>query len=56
MNMPTMQIDDLCDESLLLTTQNDIDLCDRLENFETLSRNRILRFDFVSTHILVNSW
>ena len=30
MNMSTMQIDDLCDESLLLTTQNDIDLCDRL--------------------------
>ena len=44
MNMPTMQIDDLCDEFLLLTTQNDIDLCDRLEIFETPSRNRILRF------------
>ena len=44
MNMPTMQIDDLCDESLLLTTQNDIELCDRLENFETPNRNRILRF------------
>lgn len=44
MNMPTMQIDDLCDESLLLTTQNDIDLCDRLENFETPNRNRILSF------------
>ena len=37
MNMPTMQIDDLCDESLLLTTQNDIDLCDRLE----ISKRRV---------------
>ncbi len=31
MNMPAVQIDGLDDEFLILSYQNDIDLCDRLE-------------------------